>query len=387
MQLADGKYNIFKVPFESIPPVTITATAKLQGVVDVHSIFFLFQVRKLPGFDIQSLTSREKPYTSGIDGNILGMKYSNMKRGIILRDKYFNNSILMDIEYQGKYLNVHISNNTLLFTGCKNMENPTGVTKLVIDHINRAARLYWWIVNGEEDTVYGRYYVKDLLKYFIELGWVLPSVVFTDAARVQLCSILLNDFYQLATEYFTVNDQLMLLNLIPTLKPVFEGSTSDTSSTFSNTYEVRCDMYNINCCIGFRIPKLIDLAIFIRKYGQAAAEKHDIENAFRTLIFDELLHTDVAAKLKYDPIALGYKTDKLKQHISFTIKQSGNVFISGPEVDTMRLGFNAFVKMIREYYTQLYYNYGRPLCDTSTENNSGGVVAETLGEIAASQHR
>lgn len=381
MQLADGKYNIFKVGFDDIPPITITATTKLHGSVNIYSVFFLFQVRKLPGFDIQSLASREKPPSSGYDGNILGMKYSNMKRGVVLREKYFNNSILMYIEYRNKYISVHISNNTLLFTGCKDMQTPPDVSRLVTEHVNRASRLYWWILSGEEDTVYGRYPVRQLLEHFIKTGWQLPPVIFSNAERAGRCTQLLTDFYSIVSEYATTNDQLMLLNLIPNLPPVFEGSTADDGSVFPHSCDVRCDMYNINCSVGFRFPLLLDLAIFIKKYGKRAADNHDIENAFRVLIFDDLLHTDVSAKLKYDPIALGYSTDKLKQHISFTIKQSGNVFISGPEVSIIRLGYTAFKKMIAEYYTQLYYNGGRALCETNPEDIGKNVVAETLREI------
>lgn len=317
------------IDFKSLNITTMTIIMKLQSTININSTFHL-----LP---ITHIEIKPKPNTLKFKlpvaqrGNILSMRYRNMTRGIVksTSEKYFKNSITLDVSTSNNNISMKISPNTLQMCGASSRQNGIEAADDIIKKLYYINDRLEYIKTNTDDY----HYAVEWLKAHCQGTMTVKTVIIERHFKnITLCyPKKLDDFTILpTTEYPTMFDtQIMnfLISLQADMTYYYDyinkvehlhmfQYTCTSNLALSQINEV---MVNYNFNLGFEVNRdalnrLID--------GKNGLYSH----------YDNALVTCVTIELPYQhPVE--YKAKKHKKgipHHTFLVYRSGSVTQSGP---------------------------------------------------------
>lgn len=321
--------NMDDIDYKKLNITTMTIVMKLQGTININSTFHLLPITRV---DI-----KPKPNTMKFklpvakQGNILSMRYRNMTRGIVksTSNKYFKNSITLDVSTSNKNISMKISPNTLQMCGASSRQNGTEAAMDIINklyHINdnlgyikTHTNNYHQAIAWLKENCRGTMTVKTVIaeRHFKNITLCYPKNLddFTIISTIE-CPIMLDHYIMdfLISLQADMTYYYDYINKLEHLHMFQDACTSDL--ILSEINEV---MVNYNFNLGFEVNRdalnrLID--------GRNGLYSH-YDNALVTCVTIELPHEH----------PLEYKAKKHKKgipHHTFLVYRSGSVTQSGP---------------------------------------------------------
>ena len=126
-----------KLNFDTLKATTMTVIVPLEGKINIEAAFPLLKVTRLDLPPPKRFTKKFKLPFINLPGAILSASYLNMKRGIIKSksDKFFRNSITVDVCTSRKNVNCKVSTNTIQECGPDSEELALEAADHIIKHL------------------------------------------------------------------------------------------------------------------------------------------------------------------------------------------------------------------------------------------------------------
>lgn len=352
--------------FNNLKKTTMTLIFELNDCfINLNSMVHLLPIKKININQIKKTKKCKLPFCD-IPGSIISLRYKDPKgnciiRGIIKTQKFFKNSVAIDISTKIKNLSLKISPNKIQSCGAISRENCIEAINYIIEYFNDINDNINYIKNNIDDYNECVQWLEDNMK-----GEEFENIFYEEQNNKNMVLNIkhIEKVFEIKLDYNVPNHlNSRIINFL--LKYTDEGliyyseyiSKIKNILRFEPIYQKKISilsinevMVNYNYKLGYKVDR--------KKLNELINGKNGFYSDF-----DPALSDCVTVELPYDDSKFKNKKKKNKiAHHTFLIYSSGAITQSGPgiftnfeELNLMENAFNLFFKTIKEFENEIKF--------------------------------
>ena len=323
------------IPIENLNITTITSVSPLDGSINFLALFNLFPIHYFSEEELPKANHRSKKYEAPkIDkvGAIIGIKFREHTRGLILSDRVFKNSVMVVMNTTYGYVWIKLSEGNIHLCGARSLKMLHEGVDLMLKRINeidtkikllqsdnqRSVNIYNAIIN----SIKGNMILKDgAYDYIINQKIINPYEYDSDEA------IIFDFLTNSISEFRYLNDFIYRLHNIYQMTGVINSESLSLK-------RICIAMMNYNFDLGYRVNR--------HQFNRAIGGKNGFISKY-----DNKMDYAVTVQLPYysGERAKYMKKKKKQPCFTFMIFYEGSVTFTGPG-QYMKECYNLFMETV-----------------------------------------